>query len=149
MQSPSALANMIARGALKNNRGRTLTRTNLPELRWTGTRYTYVARIKGKKVKRAVVMPVVSVSPPRKTRKARAPRGPRAFKGVATNFANRLTRTFYLTPRKAYVLRVDGKGSLYSRKARYIEGSLITNLSNVPSKIRPKRIPRRAYKPRQ
>jgi len=63
-------------------------------------------------------------------------------KFAPTPFANRKRRTFKITTRGAYVIRVDNK-SLYSRKARFIAGKLIKNLTNVPMKIRPKRKPRK------
>lgn len=67
---------------------------------------------------------------------------PRRGVYTATSYSNRKHRGFMHTGLGAYVIREAGK-SLYSRKARYDHGALITSLGVIPFKIRPKRVPRK------
>ena len=56
-------------------------------------------------------------------------------------YYNRKGRQFYLTLRGAHVIRSEGR-SLYGVKAYKNAHGVIKNLSRVPAKIRPKRVPK-------
>ena len=133
----------IPSGNLFNTTGHQLTATNRKTLRWTGTRWVYTRLVKGKKVSREVKKPATP-SPPKLKRKYTRKIGPRRQRKpvamTSTNYANKQGRVFFKTARGAYLIR-SGEKKLYSVKARYYQGALIKNLSNVPAKIRPKKTP--------
>lgn len=143
----------VPAGPLFNTTGHELTKTNRVSLRWTGTRWVYTRLVKGRKVTREVKKPATP-SPPKKsayatpmakpkrkyTRKIGPRRQRKAQPMSSTEFANKLGRVFFKTSRGSYVIK-DGSKSLYQRKARYMHGALIKNLTAVPLKIRPKKAP--------
>ena len=129
---------------LNATNGHVLTATNRKTLRWTGTRWIYTRISKGKKVTRVAKKPKTPSPPAKPKRKYTRKIGPRRQRKpvamTSTNYANKQGRVFFKTARGAYLIR-SGEKKLYSVKARYYQGALIKNLSNVPAKIRPKKTP--------
>lgn len=60
-------------------------------------------------------------------------------KVLPTRFKNRKGRDFYLTHSGTYVVLKYGQ-RVYGRKAWFVDGKKISNLSSVPVRIRPKRL---------
>jgi hypothetical protein len=134
----------VPSGTLYNTTGHELTKTNRVSLRWTGTRWVYTRVVKGKKVTREVKKPATPSPPKAAKRKYTRKIGPRRQRKTqamtSTNYANKGGRVFFKTSRGSYVIR-NGDKKLYQRKARYYQGALIKNMSSVPAKIRPHKMP--------
>lgn len=91
-------------------------------------------------LRRAALLNQASVSPPPVRGRALL-KMVGAAKRIPVPYYNRKGRQFFLTLKGQYVVRSAGK-TLYGVKAYKNAHGVIKNLSRVPVKIRPKRVPK-------
>ena len=102
-------------------------------------RYQALLRQTAPKARRAALLNEAGRAAP--TRRQMLMKRAGVAKRLPIPYYNRKGRQFYLTLRGAHVIRSEGR-SFYGVKAYKNAHGVIKNLSRVPVKIRPKRVPK-------